>query len=122
MTDRKLRRDGPRMVPEGLGRAGTALYSDVSGRFELAGHELELLAQAARTADLCEVLEALVAHEGPVVRTASGTPRVNPVVVELRQQRVTLSRIVAALRVPDDPDAGERKQRRSARGAYAGRQ
>ncbi|MFC5208610.1 hypothetical protein ACFPM0_18860 [Pseudonocardia sulfidoxydans] len=45
--------------------------------------------------------------------------RVHPAVIEARQQRLTLARLVASLRVPDDGDV--RPQRRgAARGFYGG--
>jgi hypothetical protein len=93
--------------------------------FELDEHELTLLRQAVRAADLCEDLQAVVEEEGPIV-AAYGAVRTHPAVVELRQQRILLARLIVALRVPlGDQETGEAKstpgrrlQRRGMRGMY----
>lgn len=110
-------------APEGAGPAGKRLWRAVLADFELAEHELVLLRQAVRVADLCDQLQAVVEAEGPVLRV-DGQPRTHPAVVELRQQRIVLARLVVALRVPlgdQEQDAGEatRLQRRGTRGFYA---
>jgi hypothetical protein len=101
------------MPPAGLGTAGRRLWRSVTADFELAGHEVLILAQAAHTADVCEALQRVVARDGPVLEG----PRTHPACRELRQQRITLARLVAALRIPADEDA-DRSQARSVRGVY----
>jgi hypothetical protein len=94
--------------------------------FELAEHEMALLRQAVRVADLCDQLQAIVDAEGPMLRV-EGVRRTHPAVVELRQQRIVLARLVVALRVPlgdqeqDGASVGEptRLQRRGTRGFYS---
>lgn len=105
--------------PPGLAVAGTDLWHAVTGAFELSAHELLLLKEAARTADLLDALEALVAQEGPVTESPQGQ-RANPAAVEARQQRIVLARLVAALRIPEAEDqAGAgRPQRRPLRGVH----
>jgi hypothetical protein len=78
------------------------------------------LREIARTADLCERLAAVVAREEP-----SSTVAARHAVVELRQQRITLARLIAALRLPggleadaDDAAMRARDQLRSLRGFY----
>lgn len=113
-------------APEGAGTAGKRLWRAVLADFELAGHEQVLLRQAVRVADLCDQLQAVVATEGPLLRV-DGQPRTHPAVIELRQQRIVLARLVVALRVPlgdqeqDGASTGEptRLQRRGPRGFYA---
>jgi hypothetical protein len=100
----------------GLGPSGTRLYGAIADGFELGDHELSLLLQAARTADLLEDLQASVDEQGALV-----DGRVHPAVVELRQQRICLARLLVALRVPDPEDEGAsagRLQRRGTRGVY----
>jgi hypothetical protein len=107
--------------------AGRKLWKAVLDSFELAEHEQTLLRQAVRVADLCEQLQEVVEAEGPMLDD-DGRPRTHPAVIELRQQRIVLARLVVALRVPlgdqeqDGPaGAGEpaRLQRRGPRGFYA---
>jgi phage terminase small subunit len=108
--------------PSGLGKAGRTLWRAVLEDYVLEEHERALLVEACRTADVCADLSALVAAEGLMSETSQGR-RVHPAVVELRQQRLALARLFAALRVPlGDEEAGTstgRRQRRSGvRGVY----
>jgi hypothetical protein len=57
-------------------------------------------------------LAALVDADGLLVEGRS-----HPALVESRAQQITLARLLAALRVPDD-DTGQPPQRRSVRGVY----
>lgn len=79
----------------------------------MAPHELALLAQAAHTADTCEALQALAVAAGPM-----DGPRVHPALVELRQQRLVLARLIVALRVPMGDEDAARTQTRGLRGVY----
>lgn len=111
--------------PKWLGLAGSRLWCSVVDDFELSGPEVTLLVQACQTADTCAALQAVIAVEGPMSETAEGTPRAHPALVELRQQRLTLARLMVALRLPtgeedDEPQAGARTQRRGLRGVYGG--
>jgi hypothetical protein len=83
--------------------------------FDLAEHELALLRQAVHVADLCEQLQARVDEEGTIL-----AGRVHPALVELRQQRILLARLVVALRVPigEEGEQGARSQYRGTRGVY----
>jgi len=107
-------------APAGLATAGTTLWTSITGRYDLDAHEGALLLQAARTADRLDALAAVLDREGVTL----GTGAVHPALVEARQQGLTLARLVAALRLPEDDD-GEglhRPQRRGApRGAYGPR-
>lgn len=78
-------------------------------------HELGLLLEACRTSDDLDRLAAVVAVEGVVV---DGRP--HPALVEARQLRIVLSRLIASLRVPDDPDgqSGRPQRRGGARAHY----
>jgi hypothetical protein len=84
--------------------------------FDLATHEEQLLVNACRTADLCDRLQTVLDQEGPMAASPQGI-RVHPAAVELRQQRITLARLLAALNVPSgDEDAAPV---RAPRGVYA---
>lgn len=101
-------------APRGAGEAGKRLWRSVLGSFELEEHELLLLRQAVRVTDTCEDLQAVSAAQGPVV-----DGRVHPAVVELRQQRIVLARLIVALRVPlGEQEQPSRTQYRGARGVY----
>lgn len=104
-------------APKGTGPAGRALWRDVVGTFELDAAELGLLREAVRTTDALDALNAVVAADGVLDPT---TGKAHPALVEARQQRMALARLVASLRLPDDND--DRAQRRgAARGTYNGR-
>ncbi len=105
--------------PRGTQAAGRRLWRAVLAEFELAEHELSLLRQAVRVVDVCEALHRLVDDQGPLLGD-----RVHPALVELRQQRILLARLIVALRVPlgeaeEEAGAGARTQRRGTRGVYA---
>ncbi len=91
--------------------------------FELEEHELLLLREAARTADLLDELEKRVKSEGAVVESPQGE-KAHPAAVEARQQRIVFARLLAALRLPSGEEseqgADRRPQRRvGVRGIYA---
>ncbi len=110
----------PPAAPDGAGEAGRRLWAAVTGEYDLAEHELALLRQAVSTADLCETLQTVVGEQGPL-----RDGKAHPALVELRQQRILLARLVVALRVPmgdeDGADAGSanRTQYRGLRGVYS---
>jgi hypothetical protein len=98
------------------------LWDSVVSAFELDEHELALLVEAVRTIDALNLLDAAVRRDGPLQESPQGT-RAHPAVVEARQQRIALARILAALRLPSgevgDEKANARPQRRvGARGTY----
>lgn len=105
--------------PSGTGRSGRRLWRSIVAVYELNEHELALLRQAARTADVVDDLQAVVDREGALTTTRLGETKAHPALVELRQQRLVLARLLAALRLPvDDPASGQRTQSRPLRGIY----
>lgn len=103
-------------APRGLRRAGKALWGAVTEDFDLDEHELQLLTQAARTADLCDSLQVILDRDGPMAESSQGI-RAHPAAVELRQQRIALARLFAALNLPTG-EAGEASSHRAPRGVY----
>jgi hypothetical protein len=85
--------------------------------FELDQHESVVLREACRTADALDTLQALLDAEGALSQTSQG-PRVHPALPELRQQRIALARLVAALRIPAGLDDDRTVPRPGARGVY----
>ena len=104
-------------VPRGLKRSGRRLWREVTARLALDEHERSLFLQACRTADLLDALHTEVERDGVMLEG-----KAHPALVEARQQRITLTRLIASLRLPEDleaPDDVRRPQRRgAARGAY----
>lgn len=103
-------------APRGLSPAGKKLWDAVNGDYELESHELLLLENAARTADLIASLQSRIDTDGPVLPAG----KTHPAVAEIRQQRITLARLLVALRVPTgDEEARPSGQRRGIRGVYS---
>lgn len=102
-------------APNGLKASGRRMWKAVTGALVLDEHERSLLLQACRTADHLDALEDAITADGVVV-----DGKAHPALVEARQQRVVLTRLVASLRLPEDLQRPEtRPQRRgAARGAY----
>jgi hypothetical protein len=101
---------------------GKRLWSSIVDEFDLDEHELAMLVEATRTVDALDLLDARVRTEGPIVSSPQGA-KANPALVEARQQRIALARLLAVLRLPSgeasDQKPGSRPQRRvGARGAY----
>jgi hypothetical protein len=114
-------RRGPN-PPAGAGKGGTALWRAVLAEYELEEHELLLLREAVRTVDVLDDLTAQVAADGSVVESPQGS-KAHPALVETRQQRIALARLLTALRLPagEESEAGgdRRPQRRmGVRGVY----
>ncbi len=104
----------------GTGLAGRRLWRAVVELYELEAHELLLLREAARTADLLDELEKRIKTEGAVIESPQGE-KAHPAAVEARQQRIALARLLGALRLPaGEEEAGDRRpQRRTGvRGTY----
>jgi hypothetical protein len=110
----------PERAPKtGLSAAGKRLWLAVTKDYVLDEHERRLLLEACRTVDLLDRLEAAVRRDGPLVSSPQGE-RAHPAAVEARQQRITLARLLAALRLPDEEaDARPGRRPAGARGVYA---
>jgi hypothetical protein len=107
-----------RSITADLGTAGRRLWRTTTAAYDLAEHERAVLLAACRTVDTLERLEAAVA----AVDLADWR-RARGLLVEVRQQRITLARLIAALRVPDaeddaEPEKRPRLQHRQLRGVY----
>ncbi len=113
-------RDIPK-PPSGTRASGRRLWASIVTVFELEEHELALLREAVRTVDTLDRLDALVRADGGMIFTPSGV-KVHPGLVEARQLRIALARLLAALRLPDGEvgaeSQGRRQRRAGARGVY----
>ena len=103
-------------TPVSLQWSGRRLWEATVADYELSEHERGLLLQACRTVDSLDQLQARLDSEGPMVDSPQGL-KAHPALPELRQQRIALARLLAALGLPTGLD-DDRKQRRSVRGVY----
>ena len=93
-----------RRPPVGLGTRGRRLWRRVLLAYELGDGELEVLAEAARTADRLDALRAVLATEPPMIEGSRGQMILHPLIPEERQQRDLLARLLARLALPDEAD------------------
>ncbi len=107
-------------APIGTRAGGKRLWKSVLGDFHLDEHELALLVEAVRCVDTCDELDARVKLDGAIVNSPQGL-KAHPAAVEARQQRITLARLVVALRVPLGEDGDKaRDARPQRRGGFRG--
>jgi hypothetical protein len=114
----------PPPAPTGAGERGLRLWTDITGEYDLAAHELVGLEEMVRIADTLDELHHIVQTEGLMVPVLPHGTKVNPAAVEARLLRIVFARIAAALRLPsgdvDDQDAvpGRPQKRGGVRGVY----
>lgn len=99
--------------PVGLEAKGQRFWSDITKVYDLGPHELLMLEDCCREADLIDRLEQDLAAAELVVKGSMGQPVASPLVTEIRQHRSTLARLIAALKLPAD-DGGAAAERSSA--------
>ncbi|GAA1118183.1 hypothetical protein GCM10009670_04230 [Citricoccus alkalitolerans] len=100
-------------APRGLKTSGKKLWQAVTDEFDLQDHELTILKEACRTVDTLDGLQTIVDRDGLTMTSPQGV-KAHPALVELRNQRVTLAKLVASLRIPldDDQSVGRLEQQR----------
>jgi hypothetical protein len=99
--------------PEGLGEPGVRLWTSVCASFVLNAGEVEILRQAASTADEIGLFEAELRSSSLVVPGYSGQPRPNPLLKIIQDHRTLLRRLVDSLCLPDeDQEVGLRPGQR----------
>jgi len=95
-------------APAGFADAGSELWEKVLGSvpeaFELDDRELAILSAACRQADDVARLEIAVGEDGPMTTGSQGQPVLHPAIVEARQGRLALSRLLGQLQIPDEDD------------------
>jgi hypothetical protein len=81
----------------------------VAAMFVLNAGEIEILRQAAATADEIALLEAELRSSSLVVAGYAGQPRPNPLLKIIQDHRLLLRRLVDSLNLPDeDQESGLR--------------
>jgi hypothetical protein len=103
--------------PAELGPAGLALWHELADSFDFEPHNLPILGEACRIRDRLDELDTVVRADGVTVQTPQGI-KAHPALVESRQQQITMTRLVASLRLPDE-DGTMPQRRGGARGSYA---
>ena len=93
-------------APSGLGPRGRRLWRQVLRDFEPNLSEIELLTEAARTVDRCEVLETALRDQPLTTAGSRGQVVSHPLLAELRAERQLLSRLLGQLAIPE-PEAGD---------------
>ncbi|MGB9308763.1 MAG: terminase, partial [Mycobacterium sp.] len=101
MTDEALLPSAPLDLRE----AGRRLWEKTLAEIEFQPHELELLGETCRTLDAVRLLQNQLDADGVIDISPQGR-RVHPALPELRQQRIVLARLLAALQIPDDEPPG----------------
>jgi hypothetical protein len=108
--------------PDDLETAGRRLWDSVAASFVLNAGEIEILRQAASTADEIALLETELRGSSLVVAGYAGQPRPNPLLKIIQDHRLLLRRLVDSLALPDeDEESGLRPGQRHARAAARGR-
>jgi hypothetical protein len=91
--------------PTGLKAQGKRLWAAVATKYVLTPAELEMLAQACRTADELDRLERAVRQLSELtVRGSTGQPKAHPLLEEVRRHRVLLERLTSALCLPNEDE------------------
>lgn len=100
-------------APTGLGPAGRRLWDEVTGEYEVSADDRVVLTEACEVLDTMAALKQIVKREGHIAESSQGI-RTHPAVVELRQQRLVLARLLRLLGLPadDEPAAPAVRQRR----------
>jgi hypothetical protein len=112
--------------PPGLRAPGKRLWLSVTDKYVLTAAEVEMLGQAARTADELDRLERAVRSLPDLTTVGStGQVRSHPLLSEVRNHRLLLERLTTALNLPDESEevgsrAGQRHARRAAEGRWKG--
>jgi hypothetical protein len=107
--------------PASLGKAGKKLWrelwSGLPDGWELDERERSYLTLACGQADDVELLEKAISDGGLFVTGSTGQERLNPVLTELRQGRLAISRLLGQISLPAED--GEPETEASRRGRHA---
>ncbi len=84
---------------------------------EFESHERQIAVELCRSVALCDLLRRELEILGPVVAGQHG-PKVNPLIADLRQQRLVVARLTAALNIPARDGQGAPRRPNAPRGVY----
>jgi hypothetical protein len=100
--------------PQSLDDAGKALWRGITGAYELAPHELELLRQACRVTDHIARIDAALMDSEMVVEGYSGQPRAHPLLQVSADQRRVLDALFRSMCLPMPDEVTGRRRSPSA--------
>jgi hypothetical protein len=107
-------------APVGLARAGRATWSRLVSSYTFLPHELLVAELVAKQSDDIARLESLLEEQGLVIAGSTGRPRLSPVLGELRQARLAMSKLLGAIGLPDeDNQPMSESSRRASKAAKA---
>lgn len=110
-------------TPSGLGEDGLALWTDITGEYELRFDELRILETACREWDLMCGMDAQLNSELDAgnwsVRGSMGQDVAHPLLAEIARHRALFARLVAQLKLPDEGAVDSPQSRSDAARAMA---
>jgi hypothetical protein len=100
-------------MPTGLGPAGTALWKRLVSVYDFEPRELVIVELACRQASDIAALDRAIKADGVIVLGSKGQPRLAQAVVEVRQCRLALARLLGelALQAEDAKPSTARSER-----------
>jgi hypothetical protein len=101
--------------PPGLGTDGRRLWRDINTGYELAPHELAVLAEACRVTDRLTGIATALADAPLTVAGSTGQPRAHPLLAEARMQARVLESLARALAIPLPNESVGRRRSPTAR-------
>jgi pyruvate/2-oxoglutarate dehydrogenase complex dihydrolipoamide acyltransferase (E2) component len=104
ITIADVRAAAPKPAPEDLGDDGRVLWEGVMAEYQLRPDETPLLLAACQLADEIAAMRAALGGADLVVAGSHGQVRPHPLVPELRQHRLALSRLLGSLGLTDSDD------------------
>ncbi len=116
----------PPKPPAGLATAGRKLWRDITSEYELDAKETVLLEKSCRCLDELSRLETALVSAPDTVTGSTGQVKPNPLFAEVRSHRLTLEKLLAAVKLPVESttagaaDASE-KARQAARARWSRR-
>jgi hypothetical protein len=104
--------------PPGLGTSGRRVWREILAIYDFDAQELLVLSEICRTVDRLDALNAAVTELGVVDESSAQGMRANPLLVEERQQKALLVKLITALGLPLGNIEGVDKGSSSLRGLY----
>ena len=89
-------------APAGMGKRARSFWRQTLAVFELTTSEILLLEEICRSLDTIDALREAIEVDGVTVAGSEGQTRAHPGLVEVRQQRVALGRLLSQLALPDE--------------------
>lgn len=88
-------------APAGLGPRGRTAWRNISSKFDLRPDEAELLVQLCRCLDRAESLRKAMNGQPYLIDAPRDGQKINPLLIEERQQVEQARKLALALRLPD---------------------